>query len=135
MVFPNAEFVKSRTEGIEEFVRVVEKWPVERAAQVCDVPADDIREAARLYAGASRGAIYYTLGITEHTCGTYNVQGLANLALLTGQVGKTHSGVNPLRGQNNVQGACDMVRCPMSTRAIRRSPLRRTAASSSRLGT
>ena len=108
----NAEFVKSRTEGIEEFVEVIERWPVERAAEMCEVPAEDIREAARLYAGASRGAIFYTLGITEHTCGTYNVQGLANLALLTGQIGKESSGVNPLRGQNNVQGACDMGALP-----------------------
>ena len=108
----NEEFIKSRTEGIEEFRRVVEQWPAERAAQVCDVPADEIRKAARAYARAKRGAIFYTLGITEHTCGTYNVLSLANLALLTGQIGKESSGVNPLRGQNNVQGSCDMGALP-----------------------
>ena len=108
----NMKFIKSRTEGLEEFARVVEQWPPERAAEVCEVPAEDIRAAARAYARSPRGAIYYTLGITEHTCGTNNVLGLANLALLTGQVGKESSGVNPLRGQNNVQGACDMGALP-----------------------
>ena len=108
----NEEFIKTRTEGIEEFRRVVDQWPPERAAQVCEVDADDIRKAARLYARANPGAIYYTLGITEHTCGTHNVMSLANLALLTGQVGKESSGVNPLRGQNNVQGSCDMGALP-----------------------
>ncbi|MCX6345420.1 MAG: formate dehydrogenase subunit alpha [Armatimonadetes bacterium] len=108
----NAEFIKSRTEGFEEFAKIVEQWPPERAAEVCGVPAEDIRRAAREYARADRGAIFYTLGITEHTCGTYNVMGLANLTLLTGHVGKESSGVNPLRGQNNVQGACDMGALP-----------------------
>jgi len=108
----NQEFIRSRTEGFEEFRRMVEKWPPERAAAVCEVPAEDIRRAARAYASSSRSAIFYTLGITEHICGTYNVLGLANLALVTGQVGKISSGVNPLRGQNNVQGACDMGALP-----------------------
>jgi len=76
------------------------------------VPAEDIRRAAREYARANPGAIFYTLGITEHTCGTHNVMGLANLALLTGHIGKPSSGINPLRGQNNVQGACDMGALP-----------------------
>lgn len=104
----NVEFIKSRTEGFEEFCKTIEEWPPERAADICEVPAEDIRRAAREYARSDRGAIFYTLGITEHTCGTHNVLGLANLALLTGQIGKESSGVNPLRGQNNVQGACDM---------------------------
>jgi formate dehydrogenase alpha subunit len=108
----NDEFIKSRTEGLEEFARVIEQWPPERAAELCRVPVEDIRRAARLYASANPGAIFYTLGITEHTCGTDNVLGLANLALLTGQIGKPSSGVNPLRGQNNVQGACDMGALP-----------------------
>ncbi len=101
-------FVAERTEGFEEFRRVAMEWPVERAAEVCEVDAEAIRQAARAYARAERGAIFYTLGITEHTCGTRNVLALANLALMTGHVGKESSGVNPLRGQNNVQGACDM---------------------------
>jgi formate dehydrogenase alpha subunit len=104
----NKEFIASRTERFEEFRRSVEEWTPERAAEVCGVAAEDIRRAAREYANSDRGAIFYTLGITEHTCGTFNVLGLANLALLTGQIGKESSGVNPLRGQNNVQGACDM---------------------------
>ena len=108
----DSEFIESRTEGLEEFARIVEQWPPERAAEVCGVPAEDIRRAAREYARASSGAIFYTLGITEHTCGTSNVLGLANLALLTGHVGKESSGVNPLRGQNNVQGSCDMGALP-----------------------
>jgi formate dehydrogenase major subunit/formate dehydrogenase alpha subunit len=108
----NNEFIESRTEGLDEFLKVVEQWPPERAAEMCEVSADDIRKAARLYAQSDRGAIYYTLGITEHTCGTNNVRGLANLALLTGQIGKLSSGINPLRGQNNVQGACDMGAMP-----------------------
>ncbi len=108
----NEEFINSRTEGFEEFRKVVEQWPPERAAEVCDVPVETIRKAARAYARAEHGAIFYTLGITEHTCGTHNVLGLANLALLTGQIGKESSGVNPLRGQNNVQGSCDMGALP-----------------------
>lgn len=101
-------FISARTENFEAFERLALEWPPERAAAVCEIPAEDIRKAARAYARSPRGAIYYTLGITEHVCGTRNVQGLANLALLTGQIGKESSGVNPLRGQNNVQGACDM---------------------------
>lgn len=104
----DAEFVATRTEGFEEFRASVAAWPPERAAEVCEVPAEAIREAARAYARADKGAIFYTLGITEHTCGTNNVLSLANLAMLTGHIGKESSGVNPLRGQNNVQGACDM---------------------------
>ena len=70
--------------------------------------ADKIRRAAEMYAEGKPSAIFYTLGITEHTCGTENVQNMANLAMLCGQIGKPSSGVNPLRGQNNVQGGCDM---------------------------
>ncbi|MCL5103467.1 MAG: formate dehydrogenase subunit alpha [Armatimonadetes bacterium] len=106
------EFIKSRTEGYEEFRKVAEEWPPERAAEVCEVSAEDIRTAARAYATAERGAIIYTLGITEHTCGTRNVLGLADLAMLTGQIGRESTGVNPLRGQNNVQGSCDMGALP-----------------------
>ncbi len=106
------EFISSRTEGFEEFREIAEQWPPERAAEVCDVQAEDIRRAAREYATAERGTIIYTLGITEHTCGTRNVMGLADLAMLTGQIGRESTGVNPLRGQNNVQGACDIGALP-----------------------
>ena len=105
-------FINSRTEGFEEYRKIFEEWPPERAAEVCEIPAEDIRKAAIEYARADKGSIVYTLGITEHTCGTRNVLGLANLALLTGQIGRESTGVNPLRGQNNVQGACDMGALP-----------------------
>jgi formate dehydrogenase major subunit len=80
----------------------------EAVAGMCGVPAEQIRAAARLYAGARNGAIYYGLGITEHSQGTTAVMGLANLAMATGNIGRLGVGVNPLRGQNNVQGSCDM---------------------------
>ena len=80
----------------------------EEVGKVSGVPADDIREAARLYARADRGAIYYGLGVTEHSQGSTMVMGMANLAMATGNIGFSGCGVNPLRGQNNVQGSCDM---------------------------
>jgi formate dehydrogenase alpha subunit len=87
---------------------VVAAYPPERAAEITGVPADDIRRAARLYGEAGRATILYAMGITQHTSGTDNVMTVANLAMLTGNVGREGTGVNPLRGQNNVQGACDM---------------------------
>src|SRR6185369_63651 len=72
------------------------------------VPAADLRGAARLYATGGNGAIYYGLGVTEHSQGSTMVMGMANLAMATGNIGRVGVGVNPLRGQNNVQGACDM---------------------------
>jgi formate dehydrogenase alpha subunit len=101
-------FIEQRCEQFEAFRENLREYPVERAAEVCGVPADLIRKAADWYAAGTPSSIFYTLGITEHTCGTENVQNMANLAMLCGQVGKPSSGVNPLRGQNNVQGACDM---------------------------
>jgi formate dehydrogenase major subunit len=80
----------------------------EAVAKISGVPADDIREAARLYASADKGAIYYGLGVTEHSQGSTMVMGMANLAMATGNIGFSGTGVNPLRGQNNVQGSCDM---------------------------
>jgi formate dehydrogenase alpha subunit len=102
------EFIASRCENFEAFQANLEGFSVEEAAEVCDVDADLIRRAAEMYARGTPSGIYYTLGITEHTSGTENVMNLANLAMLTGQIGKPSSGVNPLRGQNNVQGSCDM---------------------------
>lgn len=72
------------------------------------MPAADIEKAARAYANANNAAIYYGLGVTEHSQGSTMVIGIANLAMVTGNIGKEGGGVNPLRGQNNVQGACDM---------------------------
>ncbi|MEQ9563510.1 MAG: formate dehydrogenase subunit alpha [Woeseiaceae bacterium] len=84
------------------------EYAPENVAQIAGVKADDIRNAARLYAQAERGAIYYGLGVTEHSQGSTMVMGMANLAMATGNIGFTGCGVNPLRGQNNVQGSCDM---------------------------
>ncbi len=81
---------------------------MDRVEELTSIPKADIEETARLYARSQKSTICYTLGITEHICGTHNVLSLANLAMLTGHVGKRGTGVNPLRGQNNVQGACDM---------------------------
>ena len=102
------EFIESRCENFEAFSKNLQDYTVEEAAEVCDVPAESIRRAAEMYAKGDPSSIFYTLGITEHTTGTENVQNLANLAMLCGQIGKASSGVNPLRGQNNVQGGCDM---------------------------
>ncbi len=102
------EYVASRTEGFEELKRVVEKYTPEYVAEITGIPAQQIIDAARLYGGAERGSILYCMGITQHTTGTDNVKSLANLAMLCGNLGIEGGGVNPLRGQNNVQGACDM---------------------------
>jgi formate dehydrogenase alpha subunit len=100
-------YVESRTVGFEEVKRVVEKFTPEFVEEISGIPARQIVEAARLYAGAERGSILYCMGITQHTTGTDNVKSLANLAMLCGNLGIEGGGVNPLRGQNNVQGACD----------------------------
>jgi len=106
------EFVKTRCEGFEEFREQVSAVDLDMAARVTGVPPASIRRAARLYAGARRASIIYSMGITQHTTGTDNVLALANLAMLTGNVGRESTGVNPLRGQNNVQGACDLGALP-----------------------
>jgi formate dehydrogenase major subunit len=101
------QFLDERTAGWEGFLEHVKAFPPEWAAAICEVPAKDIEAAALLYGGADRGAIYYTLGITEHICGVDNVQSLCNLALMTGNLGREGTGINPMRGQNNIQGAGD----------------------------
>jgi formate dehydrogenase alpha subunit len=106
------EFVRSRTEGFELFRDFIGDYTPEVAQDITGVPASDIIEAARLYAKAQRSSIIYSMGITQHTTGTDNVLALANLAMLTGNVGRESTGVNPLRGQNNVQGACDLGALP-----------------------
>ncbi len=105
-------FIKERCEGFEAFEAAVMEPDLAMAEKVTGVPADEIVEAARLYASISPATIFYAMGITQHSHGTNNVKALANLALLTGNIGKPSSGVNPLRGQNNVQGACDMGALP-----------------------
>ncbi len=101
------EFLRDRTEGFEELAAHLQKFTLEKAEEVTGVPAAQIREAAIGFASAERAGIYYTLGVTEHICGVGNVQSLCNLALLTGNFGKPSCGINPLRGQNNIQGAGD----------------------------
>ena len=106
------EFIKERCDSNEfdkwvSFIGQDRNSP-EELESVTGVPAADLREAARLYANCKNGAIYYGLGVTEHSQGSTMVLGIANLAMLTGNLGRPGVGVNPLRGQNNVQGACDM---------------------------
>lgn len=106
------KFVAERTEGFEELRRALEGYSPEEVENITGIPPDRLREAARMYAGAGRSAIFYAMGITQHVSGTDNVMALANLALLTGNLGIRGAGINPLRGQNNVQGACDMGALP-----------------------
>jgi len=108
----DAEFIAERTEDFDLLRKAVEPYTPELGAKITGVPADDIRRAARLYANAAAASIVYSMGITQHTTGTDNVLSLANLAMLTGNLGKPGAGVNPLRGQNNVQGACDLAALP-----------------------
>jgi len=106
------EFIKERTENFDELKKVVSAYTPDKVEKITGVPAADIRKAARLYAGAKPASIFYSMGITQHSKGTANVFSIANLAMMTGNIGKPGSGVNPLRGQNNVQGACDMGALP-----------------------
>ncbi|MGF7060081.1 formate dehydrogenase major subunit [Brassicibacter mesophilus] len=102
------EYVDKYTEGFEELKKLVEKYDPQRCAEICGVNAEDIIEAARIYAKAKPASIFYAMGITQHKAGTNGVMTLSNLALLCGNIGKLGAGINPLRGQNSVQGACDM---------------------------
>ncbi len=105
-------FIRSRTEGYEALREHVAKYTPEYAEEITGVPAEKIREAARIYASADRAAILFSMGITQHITGVNNVISTANLAMLTGNIGIPGTGVNPLRGQNNVQGACDVGALP-----------------------
>jgi formate dehydrogenase alpha subunit len=104
----NKAFVGERTEGFKALAESVKEYTPEAVEAITGVVPKDIEEAARLYAQSPNSTILYAMGITQHATGTNNVLALANLAMVAGQVGKPSSGVNPLRGQNNVQGACDM---------------------------
>ncbi len=108
----NRDFIDQSTEGYEEFKASVEKYIPETVAPIAGIPADMIREMARIYAGAKTASIVFAMGITQHVTGTKNVRALANLCMLAGQIGRESTGINPLRGQNNVQGACDMGALP-----------------------
>jgi len=105
-------FIEQRCEDFDAFKESLEAFDLDFVEQTTGVPRDKIVEAARCFATSKPAAILYAMGITQHIHGTDNVMAVANLALLTGNVGKPSSGVNPLRGQNNVQGACDMGALP-----------------------
>jgi formate dehydrogenase alpha subunit len=106
------EFVDSRTEDFEKLRESVSNYDLEQIAKITGVTSYCMKLAARMYATNKPASIIYAMGITQHTHGTDNVFAISNLALLTGNIGKQSSGVNPLRGQNNVQGACDMGALP-----------------------
>ncbi len=107
------EFIADNTENWEAVRETVLRYSPEEAEKVTGVPAELIREVARAYATTKKAGVYYTLGITEHTCGTDNVYALSNLVMMTGHLGKRSAGMNPLRGQNNVQGANDSGATPV----------------------
>ncbi len=106
------EFIKNRTEGFEELKEIVMEYTPEKVAEICHIDADDLRRAARMYATAGKAPIIYCLGVTEHSTGTEGVMSMSNMAMMVGKLGREGCGVNPLRGQNNVQGACDMGAMP-----------------------
>ncbi len=106
------EYIEDRCENFEDLVEVMKDYTPERVAEICGVKAEDIIKAAIIYAEAHKAGIYYTMGVTQHTTGTAAVMSISNLALMCGNVGMESAGVNPLRGQNNVQGACDMGALP-----------------------
>jgi len=102
------KYIDERTEGYEALVEVIKDYTPEVVAEICGIDAEELKKAARMYAKADKAGIYYAMGVTQHSTGTEGVMGTSNLALLCGKIGKYGCGVNPLRGQNNVQGACDM---------------------------
>ena len=106
------EFIRTRTEGFEELREIVKEYTPERVAEICHIDSDHLREAALMYAKAKKAPIIYCLGVTEHSTGTEGVMSMSNMAMLVGKIGRPGCGVNPLRGQNNVQGACDMGAMP-----------------------
>lgn len=104
----DTDFIDTRTEGLVACKAQLDEYELDWLCSIAGVSVDDVQAAARLYAKAGAAAIVYSMGITQHTTGTDNVLSLANLAMLTGNIGRPGTGVNPLRGQNNVQGACDL---------------------------
>jgi len=108
----NEDFIKSRTENYEGLVSAVKKYTPSEVKKITGIPERLLYQAAEAYAKSETGMIVYGMGITQHITGTDNVTGLANLAMVTGHIGKQFTGVNPLRGHNNVQGACDMGALP-----------------------
>jgi len=105
-------FIEERTTGFEQLEATLADVDMGQAADICEVPLEDIQEAARIYAEADNAAIFTGMGMSQHRCGVDNVQNEVNLALITGNIGRPGTGVNPLRGQNNVQGTCDVGAMP-----------------------
>ena len=105
-------FIDERTEGFDHLVETLEDFDKEEAAETCGIPLEDIERAAEKYASADNAAIFTGMGMSQHACGVDNVQNEINLALITGNLGRAGTGVNPLRGQNNVQGTCDVGAMP-----------------------
>jgi formate dehydrogenase alpha subunit len=105
-------FIRGRCEDFEEFRSTIERYNPGLVEEITGVPAEKLRDAARLFGSAKKASIVFSMGITQHVTGTDNVLSTANLAMLTGNVGRESTGVNPLRGQNNVQGACDLGALP-----------------------
>ncbi len=108
----NDEFISEKTEGFEQWKQTIQEFTPEKVEAITGVPKQDLIKAARFYGGSRKAGIFYTMGITQHACGTDNVRAIANLATLTGNIGREFTGVNPLRGQNNVQGASDAACLP-----------------------
>ncbi len=106
------KFVEERTEGFDDYVKLLEEYPPQKVAEITGVKKEVLIQAAKTFGKAKKGIVAYAMGITQQLRGTDNVLSLANLAMLTGNVGKPGSGLSPLRGQNNVQGACDMGALP-----------------------
>ncbi|MEJ2448462.1 MAG: molybdopterin-dependent oxidoreductase, partial [Anaerolineales bacterium] len=102
------EFIKNRTEGFEEVEKILQDYPPQKVAEITGVPEEDLVEAARILAENKPASVLWAMGITQHTTGVGNVMSLANLQMLLGNMGIPGGGTNPLRGQNNVQGACDL---------------------------
>ena len=108
----NEEFIREKTEGFDAWKKSIETFTPDYAEKITGVPKEDIIRAARLYGSSRKAGVFYTMGITQHACGTDNVAALANLVSLTGNIGREFTGINPLRGQNNVQGASDAACLP-----------------------
>ncbi|MHB1252981.1 MAG: formate dehydrogenase subunit alpha [Candidatus Humimicrobiaceae bacterium] len=106
------EFIESRTEGFDNLRESFKSYTPEKVEEISGVDKNELIKAAKIYGSANNASIFYSMGITQHSCGTDNVIAVANLAMMTGNIGRKGTGVNPLRGQNNVQGACDMGALP-----------------------
>ena len=106
------KYIEENAEGFEQLKELVKDFTPEKVGEICHIDPDKLVEAARMYAKADKAPIIYCLGVTEHSTGTEGVMSLSNLAVITGKIGRSGCGVNPLRGQNNVQGACDMGALP-----------------------